>query len=76
MIWSLNRFASKRYVKEKPFQEYLISRMIDPSKQLSIRFDAEGFNIQSSSTIETLSFHHLRVLLVEIFPAPFLIFRS
>jgi hypothetical protein len=36
MIWSLNRFASAKYVRENPFENFLHSRMIDPSRQLQL----------------------------------------
>jgi hypothetical protein len=68
MVWWLNRFASERFIKERSFQDDVLSRMIDPSLQLRISYDGkgsdenEGFNIQSSPTVETLSFHRLHAL--------------
>jgi hypothetical protein len=68
MIWWLNRFASERFIKERSFQEDVLSRLIDPAVQLRISYngkesdDNQGFNIQSSPTVEALSFHRLLAL--------------
>jgi hypothetical protein len=68
MVWWLNRSASERFIKERSFQDDVLSRMIDPTLQLRISYDGkgsdenEGFNIQSSPTVETHSFHRLHAL--------------
>jgi hypothetical protein len=36
MIWSLNRFASSKYLREKSFENFLHSQLVDPSRQLQL----------------------------------------
>jgi hypothetical protein len=56
MIWSSNRFASSRYIRDASYQCYLQSRMLDPKHQLYLCCYDLGEEIKGREGFASASF--------------------